>query len=301
MVRVGNLFGKNKYKPDLKFLLEEGLLKKLQNFETTVHSRRNLTNAIIIGLKVLGGNVKVAEKFRKYLLELNRKVDEQASSGKLTKKQQEKTIPWDQIVKLRKLLAKQLRLSQAMKRKTVGKRDLKLLMEYLAICCMTLHPPTRLDWGVCHFYYGKSIGKLDENTKKTQNYVIIRKSSVTAIWSQYKTVGKYGQLTHELGKPLAKVIRAHCKFLKTVYPKNTALFLNKKAEPMSRSSFQKLLEGLFFRYFHRKGISVSTLRRIYLSDKYSHKAILEAKHDSERMMHSRRTAEKHYIKQGKNE
>ena len=158
-------------------------------------------------------------------------------------------------------------------------------------------PPTRLDWATVKFYSSKTFGKLDNDDKGSENMVILRKSTVTIVWNDYKTARKHGSVSHELPKDLSRVIRRHVKFMQERFETNH-LFLNKKFEPMSRTSFQKLLETLFFRFF-RKRLSVSALRRIYLSTKYSHKVIEEARNDARKMLHSVSTAQNHYVKKGK--
>lgn len=293
IVRLANLFT-NGYTDDLKFLKEDSLFEKLKRHNASLHTKRNLTNAVLIALK-LEPNPKMSDKYRKYLLTLNKQVDEQAKSGVLTDKQKAKFVDWSEIIKLRKLLAKQLRLSQAMKRKKISGKDMKMVNEHLALCCLTMTPPTRLDWATVRFYNTKSFGKLDSEAKTSENMVIIRRSSVTIVWNQYKTASKHGTVSHELPKDLSRIIKRHVKFLTEHFPKNNRLFLNAKFEGMSRTSFQKLLETLFFRYF-RKRLSVSAIRRIYLSSKYSHKMVREAQEDARKMMHSVSTQQTHYIK-----
>ena len=78
IVRVANLLGGG-YTQDLKFLKTDNLLEKLKRYDASLHTKRNLTNAILIALK-LEPNAKMSEKYRKYLLSLNKLVDEQAKS-----------------------------------------------------------------------------------------------------------------------------------------------------------------------------------------------------------------------------
>ena len=291
--RIGTTFS-GEYKKSLKFLEEKGLLAKIKKHDSSLHTKRNLVNGVIIGLKLLDEEA-LSRPFHKYLLELNKAVDERSKSGELTEKQLAKTISWEKVVKLRKLLAKQLRLSQAMKRKEVGPRDMKVVNEHLAVCVMSMTPPTRLDWATVSFHNKKGFANIKE---KNQNYLVFRRGAVVIYWNNFKTVGKIGSVSHELPKPLATILRRHAKFMREHFPDNDRLFLNSRLEPMSRQTFGKLLENLFFRYFKKK-ISVSALRRIYLSSKYSHSKILEAQEDAKKMLHSVKTAQSHYIKETK--
>jgi len=65
---------------------------------------------------------------------------------------------------------------------------------------------------------------------------------------------------------------------------------------MTRQNLGKLLEALFNRYYKKK-ISVSALRRIYLSSKYSHSIIREARKDAKLMHHSADVAADFYVKE----
>ena len=288
--RVGDQFGGG-YKKDLKWIKQPLLLNKIKKHDGSLNVKRNLVNAVIIAFK-LEPNDKLSDKYHKYLLELNKLVDEQNKSGVLSEKQMKKTISFDKVVKLRKLLGKKLRLSQAMGRKTIGARDLKVVNEYVLLCCYSMTSPVRLDWASVTYHNKRGFENIKE---KSGNYLVLRKSSVTVYWNQYKTAKIHGSTSTELPKDLSRILRRHCKFMKTHFPDSNNLFLNARFEPMTRQNLGKLLENLFFSYF-KKRISVSALRRIYLSSKYL-KVTKEAKEDARKMMHSVGVAQKNYVKE----
>ncbi len=289
--RVGDQFGGG-FKDDLKFLHKPELLTKIKNYESSLNVKRNLINAVICGLK-LSSNEKTAEKYHKYLLELNRLVDEHNKSGKLNKKQSERTIPWDKIVKLRRHLEKAVRLSQVYKQKTVGARDLRAINQYVALSCYVLTPPVRLDWSTVSYHNKAGFANIKQ---KTGNYLVVTRTSVTVHWNAYKTVKYHGSLSNVLPKDLSRILRKHVRFMKTVFPNSSRLFLNSRFEPMTRQNLGKLLEALFNRYYKKK-ISVSALRRIYLSSKYSHSVIREARKDAKLMHHTADVAADFYVKE----
>ena len=72
--RVGNEFAGG-YKKNLKWIAQPLLLDKIKKHEASLNVKRNLVNAIIIAFK-LEPNQKLSDKFHKYLLELNKQVDE---------------------------------------------------------------------------------------------------------------------------------------------------------------------------------------------------------------------------------
>ena len=288
--RVGEQFGGG-YKDNLQFLNKPELLEKIKKHDSSLSVKRNLVNAVICGLK-LNPNEKLAEKYHKYLLELNRQVDEHNKSGKLTKKQSEKMIPWARIVKLQKHLAKSIRLSQVYKQKSVGARDLRSINQYVALSCYVLTPPVRLDWASVTFHNKKGFANIKE---KTGNYLVVTRNTVTVYWNAYKTFRHHGPLSNVLPKDLSRILRRHVRFMKIVFPNNERLFLNSRFEPLTRQNLGKLLETLFNNFF-KKRISVSALRRIYLSSKYSHSVIREARKDAELMHHTVSEAQNSYIK-----
>ena len=289
--RVGDQFGGG-FKDNLNFIEKPELLEKIKKHDASLSVKRNLINAVICGFK-LNPNQKLSEKYHKYLLQLNRQVDEHNKSGKMSKTQSDKMIPWDKIVKLRKHLEKSIRLSQVYKQKTVGARDLRAINQYVALSCYVLTPPVRLDWGTVSFHTKAGFQNIPE---KTGNYLVVTRNSVVVYWNSYKTFKHHGPLSTVLPKDLARILRRHVRFMKTVFPDNDRLFLNSRFEPLTRQNLGKLLETLFNNYFKKK-ISVSTLRRIYLSSKYSHKLILEARKDAKAMHHTVAEAANSYIKQ----
>ena len=152
--------------------------------------------------------------------------------------------------------------------------------------------PVRRDFATVTYHNKRGFANIRE---KTGNYLVLRKSSVTVHWNDYKTKKTHGSVSTELPKPLARILRRHCRFMTKHFPDSNNLFLNARFEPMTRANLGKLLENLFFSYFKKK-ISVSALRRIYLSSKYF-KIQKEAKEDAKNMMHSTSVQQKNYIKQ----
>jgi hypothetical protein len=81
------------YNKDLKWIEQPVLLQKIQKHTGSLNVKRNLVNAVIIAFK-LEPNDKISAKFHKYLLELNKQVDERNKSGVLSDKMKNKTAPW---------------------------------------------------------------------------------------------------------------------------------------------------------------------------------------------------------------
>jgi len=69
---------------------------------------------------------ELSEKYNTYLKELNVKVDEVSKSGVMSEKQAAQFLSWDKIIKLRRLLARKVKLCQCYKQKKLSSRDFSI-------------------------------------------------------------------------------------------------------------------------------------------------------------------------------
>ena len=107
-------------------------------------------------------------------------------------------------------------------------------------------------------------------------------------FNNYKTAKTYKQQTSDVPPELEKVIKLYLKFK----PKDDAHFLINAKGKQINDSFE--LTRRFHKIFGKK-VSSSMLRKIYLTDKYSDKAV-ELKEDSKAMGTSVSTINNNYIK-----
>ena len=289
--RLGNLFAPKKFNEDLKWVTNPGILEKIKKFDTTLHARRNLVNGMIIALR-LNPNKSLSEKYVAYLKELNKQVEDQARSGKLTAKQSAKWLSFKKIVALRKLLAKQLRLSQSYDRKTLRAKDHRLITQHLVICLYTMTSPVRLDWATVKWTTEKGFQNI---ARSSGNHLVIRRSGMQVYWTSFKTAKTMKEVVTDIPKPLAKVIRKYLKWQKKWFPDTNHLLLNSKYEPMSRMSLGAFLTNIFKTYYGKR-ISASQLRLIFLSHHFSHDEDKKRERIAREMHHSLGTQKLHYVK-----
>ena len=142
--------GSVKRSADLKWLYEHAdkLLPRLKKIEN-INTQRNLLAAALVGLDMQNATKKKVP-YVKQIAVLNQKKEEIARSGDLSEKQAAKFIQWKEIVKLRKLLSRQVRLGNFYRRK-VGKREFTTMQQMIVLHLYTEMPPVRNDWSTVRF------------------------------------------------------------------------------------------------------------------------------------------------------
>jgi len=168
---------------------------------------------------------------------------------------------------------------------TKGKRkldqpDFEILMNYLVLSLYVLIPPRRND-------YLKMKILDDKEMDKEYNYLDVKNKKF--IFNNYKTAGTYKEQVIEIPKELMDVITLYLKFRKD----KTGAFLVKSDGTAFESinAITRVLNKIF-----KKKISVSMLRNIYLTDKYS-KENKEKQNDATAMGTSVNVMDTNYIKQ----
>ena len=296
--RLGDRFrgGKKGFTKDLSWVHDKDIQENISKHNSTLNVKRNLVNGMLIALK-LRPNKILTDKYAEYLQKLNVEVDTLAKSGVLSEKQQARWLTWEKIVKLRRLLARKVRLSQAYKRQKLTARDFKLISQFVILCLYTMTSPVRNDWALVTFHSPKGFENIGQ---RDSNYLVQRKSGYQVYWNAFKTSKKYKEVVLDVPKPLQTVLKKHITYLKKWFPTNSRLLLNSQYAPMSRISLTKFLQSMFYTWF-RKKIGSSHIRTIFLSHKFSHKEDAERRKISKEMHHSLDTQQKFYVKKTKDE
>ena len=225
---------------------------------------------------------------------LNKKKEAVAASGEMTEKQAAKYIDWKKIVKLRRLLARSVRLARYYQRKHINKTDFQLLQQNLVLHLYTLMPPVRNDWSTVHYLTESGWSSLSEHEKQTSNNLVMARGGYRVYWADYKTKKKHGVIMQMLPKPLQTLLKKHIKMLKDRYDGNNLLW-SQNGTPMTRNSLTKFLQRLFYKHF-RKKISTSALRSIFLTHKFDKKVLEEARTIARQMHHTPDVARDFYVK-----
>jgi len=285
---------KTTYNQNLKWLHDnsDSLLTKLKKVDN-LNTQRNLLAASLVALDLTNGTKKRAA-FVKQIGVLNKKKEVAAASGEMTEKQASKYIDWKKIVKLRRLLARTVRLARYYQRKHITKTDFQLLQQNLVLHLYTLMPPVRNDWSTVRFLTEAGWSALSENEKQSTNNLVMARGGYRIYWADYKTQKKHGVIMQMLPKQLQTLLKKHIKLLKARYDENYLLW-SQNGTPMTRNSLTKFLQRLFYKHF-RKKISTSALRSIFLTHKFDKKVLEDARTIARAMHHTPDVARDFYVK-----
>ena len=276
-------------KKDAKTILDK--IKRLGN----INQQRNFMSAGLIGFDLLNDNDNRAI-WNDYLKKLNKKKAEMQRSGEMTSKQKAKYIDWKEILKLKRLLGREVNLARLYTRENVTKKDFNKIQRYLLLMLLTELPPNRNDYADVTIISDKSFDKLDK--KNSENYLVTARGGYKILWNRYKTASTYGKILvfiPKYSKSLQRLLVKHIKYLRKHFPENDALLLNQNFGRLSRNALTKYLQRMFKQYF-KKNISTTALRQIFLTSKYNKKALEEQQDTSRLMGHSMKTQIADYVK-----
>ncbi len=286
---------KTKYAQDLKWLGEKAvpLLTKLKKIEN-INTQRNLLAASLVALDILG-KTKVRPAYVAQIAVLNKKKDQIAQSGKMSEKQAAKYLDWKQILKLRRLLNRTVRLGRYYSRAKIIKSEFTVIQQNLVLHLYTMLPPVRNDWSAVRFLSEKEWDDLSETEKTSSNNLVLARGGYRVYWAKYKTAKKHGVIQQIIPKALQTLLKKHIKFLRTHYPENDHLLLNNMKRPLSSNGLTKFLQRMFYKHY-RKKISTTALRSIFLSNKFDKNMLEEQRTIAKAMHHTPATARDYYVK-----
>ena len=191
-------------------------------------------------------------------------IDEQ----KLTARQQEGMMSWDQVMDMYLGLEKEV--YPLMKRASLDKYQFQKCQMYVLLSCLVLIPPRRsLDYAEF---------KIKNVDPEKDNFFKIEKKKAYFVFNVYKTVRKYKTQQEEIPTKLMNIIKAWSK----INPHEYLLMNSKQSAKINSTQLSNMLHDFF-----KKPTSTSLLRHIYLSDKYKDMpALKEMKDTAEAMGHS---------------
>lgn len=198
-----------------------------------------------------------------------------------SEKQEENWISEEEIEKIYKEYEENVNSIISSKKRKLNEKEYNMLLSYLILSLYLLIPPRRsLD-------YIKMLIGVDSD--KDYNYLDVNSSKF--YFNNYKTSGKYQCQVVDIPDNLMAVIKLY--LMKRAGTKKDLFFLVKyNGEPFKESSVMtRLLNKIF-----KKKISVSMLRNIYLTEKYS-KQNKEKEDDAKAMGTSTHMIDTQYTKQ----
>ena len=269
----------------------EKLLSKLKKIEN-INTQRNLIAAALVALDMQNAKKK-REPYIKQIGEINKQKEEIAKSGEMNEKQTAKFIQWKEILRLRRLLARTVRLGNFYKRKP-STREFTTMQQMIVLYLYTEVPPVRNDWSTVRYLTEKEYEDEPKASKQSNNFLVMARGGYRVYWADYKTKKKHGVLMNVLPKSLMTVLKRHINYLRKHFD-NNFLLLNVKGDQMTRNGLTKFLQRLFFKHF-RKRTSTSALRSIFLSHTFDKKVLEQQRTLAKAMMHTPDVARDFYVK-----
>ena len=252
-------------------------------------TKRNYLNAIIVYLTAKDKDDKKIEKYVETRDKYNDLYQEHQSSGVISDKQKNSFVPIEEVNKMIKQMAKEIKDKKLKSKDDLTAKDKNLITVYTLFNIYT-RLPLRLDLAGMQVINKRSYNKLSDKEKQENNYLVINKNTMYMVLNQYKTSSKYKELNIDIPKDLERLLRQYIKI-----NGKGILFKSSTGKPLTRNALSQLLLKTSKKYMG-KSISTTMLRKIYLSSKYgAMKKELEA--DNAVMGHSKEVALNTYIKQ----
>lgn len=251
---------------------------------------RNYLNAIIILLLALNHDDEYKELLKEYQSkrdDLNQQYEDENATGKISDKQKENFIPYEDLVKMINEMGKDLK---GFKKRELSAKD-KMLLQIYIIYQIHIRLPMRNDLSGMEAINKRTYNKLSEEDKKAKNYLVIEKGKMFMVLNKFKTQSKYEELRFDVPKDLERLLRSYLKINGM-----GVLFKSSTGKALTRNQLSQLLIKFSKKYIG-KSISTTMLRKIVLSHKFG-----DLKKEQEEMSkitgHSVGTMNNVYIKEG---
>lgn len=262
-----------------------------KHFTTT----RNTLNAIIVLLIALNENEKYNDLIKQYTEkrdELNKQYQDEQATGKISDKQSPNFIKLEELENMINQLRLEISKQNLKQKKTFTPREKELLTVY-TILSYLIRIPTRNDMAEQRLTTKSFYNKLSDEEKSKYNWLLREKGTMTAIYNNYKTQGKYGEKRVDIPADLMKILNS---FIRNLGLKaGDFLFTNSKGNPFTRNMISQLLIKWSKRYLD-KSISSTMIRKIVASHHFGDLK-KQQKELAEKMGHDVSTQNAVYVKE----
>jgi len=222
---------------------------------------RNYLNAIIILLMALNQDEKYDKLLKQYVDKrdtLNQQYEDENATGKISDKQKENFIPYEDLVKMINKMGDDLK---GFKKKQLTAKD-KMLLQIYIIYQIHIRLPMRNDLAEMEAITKRAYNKLSVEDKKAKNYLVVEKSKMFMVLNKFKTQSKYEELKFDVPKDLEKLIRSYLRINGL-----GVMFKSSTGKTLSRNQISQLLIKYSKKYIG-KSVSTTMLRKIVLSHKF---------------------------------
>ena len=246
------------------------LTERVDDVIAWINSQKKSDNTLksyYVAIKSTIRGTVAPELFAKYedqFVAIQKKVYDAGLKQVLTKMEEVKYLPWNDI----------LALSTKLNPTSTDKSE---RMDHLLFCLYTMIPPIRADYSPMMVV--KRVPK-----KNDCNYVVLRKSNPIFILNEYKTSSTFGKLELSIPPKLMSVITSYV----ADFPSTFLLTdLTADTPPLTPSSLSQKIVRMFVRLCG-KPIGISMLRHSYITFRRSgvEMPLLEKQELSRQMQHS---------------
>jgi hypothetical protein len=255
---------------------------------TFLTKRARLTAALIAVGTQEEENEVVLEKYRKEIRRLNDKYDRKLIKERKHFQEDNNWLERDQIDKVRILIERDIKKQNIMSMNELNQHQYYFLQEYLIIAIYTILRPRRLaDFAPMY------VVDSEKDIEEGKNYLINpdeTNKNKKMIIQDYKTAKHYGKVEFKMNAKLAKIIN-----MVRQYNNEPTLLLNKRVLPMTSNQLGKVVTDVFKRYTG-KHITVTQLRKLYVSQNIDMMELEKADKIASDMAHSTKVQRKYYFK-----
>ena len=186
-------------------------------------------------------------------------------------------LPNVNFSKIKKILLKKM-LDIDLNKKFLEKENMKTLTQVLIFYLYSIQAPVRSDYGAMRILHE------GETEDKKYNYVDLKKK--VFIFNSYKTEKKYGRVEISFRKGMDEKLKQLMPFVSN----KDYLFTGNNGKGYTQNYFSILINEVF-------GVGVSTLRKVYLTNKYKkiYSILNEMDKDAQDMLHSPAIVRSHYL------
>jgi hypothetical protein len=208
-------------------------------------------SALIVFIEKEAEQAKEAlERFGEMMKTKMKQVNEEADEQKMTDKQKNAMIPWEDVLKKYHELEKEV--EPLLEQDDLSKEQFARFQMYVLLSCMVLVEPRRsLDW---------TEFKLRNVDETKDNFLRVVKRKPFLVFNTYKTAKEHGQQIVPCPPRLYKILKGEW-FLKNEH--DWLLMNSTQKNKINSTQFMKLLYGFF-----GSNVSTNILRHSYLNKKY---------------------------------
>ena len=271
------------------------IVKKFQKIKTYLETkkmsvRKALTASILVYLRAedKDKNEDIINKYRIYLLDLNKKYTQDKSDREKNDKENNNWATLEDLHKVRAKLHKKIIEENIHQEDNLSNKEKDLLQQYLVASLYTLLPPRRNIYSSVEIIPLQQYNKLKGDDRK-KNYLVYNKPKTKIFFHFGKQKSRnFKEQKIDATKELKKVLRLYLKHHNRKY-----LLNNKKGERMTENGLTKYLNKVF--KIGGKKISSSMIRKIFATEVVgkAHELIEDT---AEKMGHSVATQKSNYVK-----